>query len=112
MLSPPSGGGPGQFTTANGPANTPGGGSRSLNDPASNRPSSGGSGATNGQATSNATTQSANKANTSASNTRTTTLKAVTVCMTSAGSCPMERDVGSACQCKDTQGNVYDGIVK
>jgi hypothetical protein len=32
--------------------------------------------------------------------------------MTPAGSCPLERDVGTACQCKDMQGNVYDGIVK
>jgi hypothetical protein len=32
--------------------------------------------------------------------------------MTSAGSCAMERDVGTPCQCKDMQGNVYDGIVK
>jgi hypothetical protein len=32
--------------------------------------------------------------------------------MTRAGSCPMERDIGTACQCKDPRGNLYDGIVK
>jgi hypothetical protein len=89
------------------------GGTRSLNDPGWNRSSITGTGTTNSQTTTNTTTQSTTKTNTTAPNTRTTTtLRAVTVCMTSAGACPMERDVGTACQCKDMQGNVYDGIVK
>jgi hypothetical protein len=79
-------------------ADTSAGGVKSLNGLGSNRASSGGPGAASSQTT---------------PNTRTTTiLKAVTVCMTPAGSCPMERDVGTACQCQDMQGNVYDGIVK
>jgi hypothetical protein len=112
MPSPSSGGGPGQFTTAGGSANdSPG--TRSLNGPASNRPSTGGAGATRTETTPNATTQGTVKGNTTAPNTQpTATLTAVTVCMTRAGSCPMERDAGTACQCKDGQGNVYDGIIK
>jgi len=39
-------------------------------------------------------------------------LTAVTVCVTSRGSCSMQRDVGTACQCKDDQGHVYDGVVR
>jgi hypothetical protein len=39
-------------------------------------------------------------------------LTAVTVCMTQKGSCPMQRDVGTPCQCKDAQGQIYDGVVR
>jgi hypothetical protein len=108
VASPSLGSGPGQFTTADTPASTSGGGTRSLNYLGSNRAPGGGVGTTSGQATPNATS----KGGTAVPNTRTTTLRAVTECMTSAGSCPMERDVGTACQCKDMQGHVYDGIVK
>ena len=111
--TPPSssGGGPGQFTTAGAPANDPAG-TRSLNGPGSNRPSSGGASATKTETAPNTTTQNTTKGNMAAPSTTTTTLTAVTVCMTRAGSCPMERDIGTACQCKDARGNVYDGNVK
>jgi len=92
-----SGGRSGQLTSANRTGGNAAGTTRSLNGAgASNRSSTSGSGATNNATTSNTTAD----------------LTAVTVCMTRAGSCPMERDVGTACQCKDGQGNVYDGIVK
>jgi hypothetical protein len=78
-----SGGGSGQFTSASVPAGGPSAG---------------------GPSTAGAAT-TPNAASTS-------TLTAVTVCMTPAGACPMERDVGTECQCRDAQGNVYDGIVK
>ena len=107
-----SGAGPGQFTTSGGPVNDSPGARRSL-DPGSNRPSTGGASATKQtETTQNTTTQNTTKANTTAPDTKTTALTAVTVCMTRAGSCPMERDIGTACQCKDAQGNRYDGIVK
>jgi hypothetical protein len=112
-MEAPGGSGPGQLTAAGTPANTSVGGVRSLNDPGSNRSSTGGTSATRTETTPNATTQGSVKGNTTAPNTKpTTTLTAVTVCMTPAGSCPMERDVGTPCQCKDVQGNIYDGIIK
>ena len=93
------GGGTGQFSSASAPGNGQSTTSRALNDPAAtSRSSTGGSALTRSQS--------------APSTTSTATLSAVTVCMTRAGSCPMERDIGSACQCKDTQGNIYDGVVK
>jgi len=101
-FSPGLGGGSGQFSAANAPAgNSFSGPSRSLNptDAGNRRPSGGPS--TTGAATSNGT------------NARSLPpLTAVTVCMTRAGSCPMDRETGTACQCKDAQGNVYDGVVQ
>jgi hypothetical protein len=34
------------------------------------------------------------------------------ICATRSGSCPMQRQVGTPCQCKDTQGHVFDGIAR
>jgi hypothetical protein len=34
------------------------------------------------------------------------------ICATRSGSCPMRRQVGTPCQCKDTQGRVFDGIAR
>jgi hypothetical protein len=101
-FSPGLGGGSGQFTAANAPAsNSFSGPSRSLNPTDTGiRRQSGGS-STTGAATSNG------------ANARSLPpLTAVTVCMTRAGSCPMDREIGTACQCKDVQGNVYDGVVQ
>lgn len=94
-----SGSGSGEYSAASVPANASSGPIRSLNDPAAtNRSSARGSAVTRSLPAANAAP--------------TATLTAVTVCMTRAGSCPMDREVGTACQCKDTQGNVYDGVVK
>jgi len=34
------------------------------------------------------------------------------VCVTRSGSCPMQRTLGSPCQCKDAQGHLYEGTAR
>ena len=84
---PGGGGGSGQFTTTGLP-----GSSEQLSGPGSLRSAPGGSAP--------------------AKPTSSPVLTAVAACVTPKGSCPMQRDLGTACQCKDQQGNLYDGIMK
>jgi hypothetical protein len=84
---PGGGGGSGQYTTTGFP-----GSSEQLSGPGSTRSAPGGSAP--------------------AKPTSGPVLTAVAACVTPKGSCPMQRDLGTACQCKDQQGNLYDGIMK
>ncbi len=84
---PGGGGGSGQYTTTGFP-----GSSEQLSGPGSPRSVPGGSAP--------------------AKPTSGPVLTAVAACVTPKGSCPMQRDLGTACQCKDQQGNLYDGIMK
>jgi hypothetical protein len=93
QASPSAGGGSGQYTTASVPPNRSTRARTSDGATATRRPPVGGS----------ATTPTTTGA---------MTLTAVTACVTPVGACAIERDVGTACQCKDTLGRVYDGIVR
>jgi len=84
---PGGGGGSGQYTTTGFP-----GSSEQLSGPGSPRSVPGGSAP--------------------AKPTSGPVLTAVAACEPPKGSCPMQRDLGTACQCKDQQGNLYDGIMK
>lgn len=90
------GGGSGQYTTTG----LPGASSGQLSGPGSSR---------NAPASTGASAQGGSAPTKPASN---PVLTAVAACVTPKGSCPMQRDLGTACQCKDQQGNLYDGIMK
>jgi uncharacterized membrane protein YgcG len=89
------GGGSGQYTTSGYP------GSSSGNRPSQTAPTGTGASTTGAPGGSAATKPASNPV-----------LTAVAACVTPKGSCPMQRDLGTACQCKDQQGNLYDGIMK
>jgi hypothetical protein len=86
------GGGSGQYTTS---------GSSGGNRPSQSGPAGTGASTTGVPGGSAATKHGSNPV-----------LTAVAACVTPKGSCPMQRDLGTACQCKDPQGNFYDGIMK
>jgi hypothetical protein len=93
------GGGSGQYTTTG----LPGSSNGQLSGPGSSRSAPAGTGASaQGVPGGAAPTKPASNP----------TLTAVAACVTPKGSCPMQRDLGTACQCKDQQGNFYDGIMK
>jgi hypothetical protein len=112
---PSRGSGGGQYSPASlqGPNTAPADG-RGLQDLSVRRVPSGGSNpASANLPPPNPSSTSPNAANSnSASPNQNPELTAVTVCMTQKGSCPMQRDVGTPCQCKDAQGHVYDGVVR
>jgi hypothetical protein len=89
------GGGSGQYTTTGFPGSSNG----QLSGPGSPRSAPAGTGAS-------ATGVPGGSAATNP------VLTAVAACVTPRGSCAMQRDLGTACQCKDQQGNSYDGIMK
>jgi hypothetical protein len=93
------GGGSGQYTTSGYPGSSNG----QVSGPGSPRSASTGTGAS-------ATGVPGGSA--PAKPTSGPVLTAVAACVTQKGSCPMQRDLGTACQCKDQQGNLYDGIMK
>jgi hypothetical protein len=96
---PGGGGGSGQYTTSG----LPGASNGQLSGPGSSRNPPAGPGASAKDVPGGAapTKPAANP-----------TLTAVAACVTPKGSCAMQRDLGTACQCKDQQGNLYDGIMK
>jgi hypothetical protein len=90
------GGGSGQYTTSGSSSGQSGGNRSSQSGPAGTGASA--TGVPGGSAATKPTSGSV--------------LTAVAACVTPKGSCPMQRDLGTACQCKDQQGNLYDGIMK